>query len=308
MDNKGTQTIDPNKTANNQGNTGANANANANAGANADPNANKGQQSSDKKEDLLTRVSKFGKDTNIDPNKPPVDDFKFDVKDLEKIQDPKAREYAENAYKSFQRGFNTKFQELATIRKDFETKMGEANNWNPEKLRGLLSNPDFIDAIKTVTGIGMNASNTITDESLLSEDEKKLLNENNQKVNSLMRQNAQLLKTQQDEGLKGKYANYNPEAVDIITSDMLAGKVQATREHLWKVIDYDEAVHRAYKLGVEDGQKEIGVKTGATAIDGTATVDRGEVPPKNDGESDRAYFKRLFLWRQSQSKSSGVRK
>jgi hypothetical protein len=100
----------------------------------------------------------------------------------------------------------------------------------------------------------------------------------------------------QDETLKTRYANYNPEAVDIITSDLLTGKVRATREDLWKVYDYEPAVKRAYELGRQDGQTEKQEKVNSISAEGMSTMQPNkEVPKPGEKESTHSYFGRIVM-------------
>ena len=257
----------------------------------------KDTQTAIKESDLVTKVSGFKEETKSETTSEDV----FNVNDIEKIEDPQAREYALKAYKSFQRGFNQKFQDLAEMRKALEAKKVEGSNWTPEKVQALLNDKTFVEAAQRVT------SNTQgSDEySALSETDKKLLQDNQRQLNALAQQNAQLLRKQQDENLKNKYANYSSEAVDIITSDLLEGKRQATREDLWKVYDYEAAVKRAYQMGMKDGNSGISEKMGSVSAEGL-TVNPNPAPPqKKEGETDRDYFKRIVLTnlqKQTQSK------
>jgi len=198
-------------------------------------------------EDLVARVSKV---------KPPEVakqeiDEKFNINDLdaqiEKLPDPVLKEQVLGLKKSLLKGENQKYQEIANLRKQYEQELAKTNTWTPEKVNGLLQNQDFVKAAQSIVG---NPSQEST--SMLSEQERSQIELNNQRVNMLMQQNERLLQVQQDSQLKQRYANYDAHVVDQTFNDMLQGKVQATREHLWKVIDYENAVQRAYDLGLQD--------------------------------------------------------
>ena len=170
------------------------------------------------KEDLVTKVSK------VEIKDQPQEDVVFNVNDIENIKDPEARKYAEDAYKSLQSGYTKKFQELAEMRKGVETKDKESSNWTTERVQEVLQNKSFVQAAQNVVG-------QPTDEySALSETEKKQFVGLQSQMSSLVNQNAQLLKSQQDKTNKEKYANYNTGAVDIITSYLISGKVQTQRQ------------------------------------------------------------------------------
>lgn len=245
-------------------------------------------------EDLLKRVSAF-KPSEAQPAKPEEPSV-FDIKDIEKIQDPKAREIAEKAYKSLQSGFTKKFQELAEIRKQFEARQSENSNWTPEKIQNLLNDPTFVQAAQTVAGVNPTAKQggmTDNEWSALSETEKAKINEMQSQLRNLQLMNLQAVKAQEDAQLKSKYANYNAQAVDIITNDLLQGKVNATREHLFKVIDYDDAVRRAYELGRIDAKTKAEEKVNSMSFtpNGGTQQTSGVDPQK--GESNSSFWQRI---------------
>ena len=233
-------------------------------------------------EPLVTRVSQ------VKPEEKKTDEA-FNVNDIEKIEDPKAKEYAQKAYKSFESGYTKKFQALAEERKAWEEKKVQGEVWTTEKVQALTTDPSFVKAAQSV-------ANQPTDEySTLTESEKKQISDAKAIAQQAVAQNAQLLKAQQDESNKAKYANYDPNAVDILTADLLKGTVQATREHLWKVQDYDSAVERAYKLGKSDKVEDNKDKLASLSPEGTVVTGDETAPSIEKGESDRNYIKRLGM-------------
>ena len=244
-----------------------------------------------KEEDLVTKVSQV----KLEPKK---DDATFNVNDIDKIENPQAKEYAQKAYKSFESGYTKKFQALAEERKAWEAKKAEAETWTKDKVEALTKDPSFVTAAQSVAGQS-------DDYSALSDNEKKELKEAKTIAQQVAVQNAQLLKMQQDEANKTKYANYDSNAVDILTADLLKGKVQATREHLHKVLDYEDAVKRAYELGLQDKNKDNEEKITSMSAEGTVATGKEEVPAKEKNESDRSYIARLGLHNLSKLKALG---
>jgi hypothetical protein len=245
-------------------------------------------------EDLLTRVAKFEKKAEEQKSSVPIEeDFKFDLNEINKIQDPAAKEYALKAYKSFQRGFNTKFQEVADLRKTLEQQInveknkGDSSNWSPEKVQSLLNNPDFVKAAQSVAGISNE------EYSALSETEKAKLSNLEREITRLTNLNQQSLINQQDAQFKSKYANYDARAVDTLTSDMIAGKVQATREHLWRVLDYEPAVKRAYEMGRADERSGLNEKINSVSAGGYNVSPNETQVKREDGETSESFFQRL---------------
>ena len=256
------------------------------------------------KQDLITRVSQVKVEPVVNVEKdingvPIIEEPKFDVNDIEKITDPQAKEQALRAYKSFQRGFNAKFQELADLRKKLEVTQ-QPTTWTKDRIRQELNKPDFIQASQEVLQEQNPPQSGMTDTewSSLTTNEKKQWQGMQQEIANLKQQQNQQQILQnfkmQDETLKTKYANYDPNAVDIITSELLTGKRQATREDLHKAIDYDNAVNRAYQLGLQDGGLNKTDKLNASSYDGLSTGKPAtDVPVAEKGESTNSFFGRL---------------
>ena len=216
----------------------------------------------------------------------------FNVTDIDKIADPDAKEYANKAYKSFQSDYTRKTQELAEQRKTLDTKLAEYSNWTPQRIQTLLNDPEFVKAAQSVAG---NQQQTSADDSMMTDNEKKRMEQIDSQIKMVLQQNQQLLKTQQDTTLKEQFSNYNPQAVDTLTADLLANKVQATRKDLWKVIDYEPAIQRAYELGKQDRKLEMGEKVQATSFEGQQVTTEEDKPKPEEGEKGDAWFKRILL-------------
>lgn len=258
----------------------------------------------EKEPDLITRVSQVK--SEVKPTETEIKEPEFDFKNIEAIKDPVAKEQALAAYKSFQKGYNQKFQELAEIRKTLEKKAAD-EGWTPEKVQGLLNDPNFVKAAQSV----VVTSQPNEEEGMLTEKEKELMvqvKQHEAELAEIKKLNFQSFKAQQDAELKTKYANYNPQAMDTLTAELLSGKVQATREHLWRVYDYEEAVQRAYELGKKDGAGIKQEKIQSTSVEGSTAVsaDKQVLPEK--GENDRNLFRRIFLSNIEKSRTEQIRK
>ena len=245
------------------------------------------------KPDLITRVSQFKE--ALESGEAKKEEVGFDVKDIEKITDPQAKEYAEKAYKSFQKGFNDKFQNLAEIRKEYEKKLTEDSNWTPQRIQKLLNDPAFVQAASQVVQTQNPTQSGLTDEqwSALSDSDKNRIKSMQNEIEGLKQQNYQTLKSQQDEQLKGKYANYASDIVDTTINKLVKQEAIATREDVWKVVDYENAVKRAYELGKKDKEVELKGNVSHSLPNGVNTREFSKVLPPEKGESDRGYFKRI---------------
>jgi hypothetical protein len=241
---------------------------------------------------LVTRASAVKFETPKEVTPP-----EFDVNEINKIADPAAKEYAEKAYKSFQRGFNSKFQELAELRKNYEAKINENSQWTPQKVQSMLQDPNFVQAAKQVVATQNPPNSGLTEEqySALSDGEKARINQMESELSQLKQQNFQAVKVQEDTALKSKYANYSSDIVDVTINDLVQGKVRASREDIFKVLDYDDGIKRAYELGRQDERGTKQEKLNAASYESPSTVPVRETPQKTDKETDRAFLSRLFF-------------
>ena len=113
-----------------------------------------------KEPDLVTRVSQF---TPKEEPKPEVKNEEFDFKELENIKDPEAKAWAEKAYKSFQKGYTQKFQELAEIKKKIEVQP-VPSEWTPERLQQEMSKSDFVSSAQQIVELQTKKTSGMTEE------------------------------------------------------------------------------------------------------------------------------------------------
>lgn len=244
--------------------------------------------------DLVTRVSQ------VQEKKEEPQENKFNINDLDaeidKIQDANLKDQFLKMKKSLISGENKKYEEIANLRKDLEAKLSSVTNWTPERLKEELSKPDFVQAANQVIQTGNPKGSGLSDEqwSALSDDEKAELKQLKQKITMLEQSNFQALKTQQDATLKTKYANYDPSVVDNVIQQMATGKVQITREDIWKAIDHDSAIKRAYELGLVDKNTQNAEKVNAMSYDGSRNIAVPSGVERREGESISDFMKRSY--------------
>jgi len=238
-------------------------------------------------QDLVTRASR------IPLEQPNQDEGKFNINDLdaqiERINDPAMKEQVLGLKKSLLRGENQKYQEIAELRKKYETSLAQQSEWTPERLREELKNPSFKQVAQSIVEEQQSSTN-----SMLSEEEQALLNDNTKKINSLTQANQALLRQQEDSVLKGKYANYDPNVVDKAITDVAHGRIRMTREDIWKAIDYTNGMKRAYKLREQDTQRENKDKISGMTIDNTVNMTQPTGLVKEKGESTQQFMRRSY--------------
>jgi hypothetical protein len=264
----------------------------------------KGSSTDTEVDDIVKRVLS-GKPKTPDLNRAgnqPDPDPKFNVTDIDKITDPEAKKYAQEAYKSFEKGYQKKFQELAEERKKLDTQIESSNKWTPEKVQSLLSNQEFINASQAILQSSNPTEGAMSDTewSALSDKEKSEIKSMKQELlamkheNQLTKFNAELEK--QNSELSSKYSDYDATKVNQLRDGLLAGKIQATNEHLWKVLSYEDAIKKAYLLGKEDRKLDTQVQvSNASPVAGLSrtTQSSPDVKPA-EGEDSKSFLKRVM--------------
>jgi len=245
-------------------------------------------------ESIATRVANFKPEQTKVSNQ--SEDITFDPKSFDNITSvEEAKKFAEQSYKSFEKGFNRKFQDLAELKKTLEAKVTDSSSWTTEKIQSLLQDPSFVSAAQSVLGQSGYKGDSDDDFSNLSEKERAEILEIKRQNNLLMQNQNLLLTKQQDEALKAKFPNYRSEAVDTITADLLQGKVKNTREYIWKAYDYEEALDRAYKLGMQDAKKTINENAETASFEGVDATSSAPVK-REKGESGENLLKRIYAY------------
>ena len=250
-----------------------------------------------KVDDLFKRVSTAPK--TVEQPKIATNEFGLTEEDYAKVTtDPTLSKY----YKSLVSGANKKFQETAELRKTYEAKVNE--KWTPSKIQELLNNPDFVMSAQSVVTSQAPKSSGMSDQewSALSDTDKakfSALEARQSQMEQLLQRERQ---GKEDEVLKSKYPDYAPDIVGTTVSKLVKGEVNATREDIWKVINYDNHVRRAYELGKQDASVDVKEKMGASSIEGYNTTAPREVVEPVKGESNTSYFKRIVLNRMLQNK------
>jgi len=255
------------------------------------------------KVDLVTRVSQVAKPEPVpqpEPEPEAGNPFGITKEDHDKVKsDPVLSKF----YNSMRTDYLKKTGEVAEQRKAAEKLQSDFSTWDATKVSSVLKDPNFVQAAQTYmqTQKPSNFQGSQEDWSALSDTEKASIEKMDNRLLQLEQQNHTAQVKQQDTELKTKYANYDSSAMDVLTADLLAGKLQATREHLWKVHDYDDAVNRAYQLGLQDKKLDVTDKLNSTTIDGVTTQTSSDRPVPQEGESDRDFLTRVFDYNRKQA-------
>jgi hypothetical protein len=252
---------------------------------------------------LIDKVSQFKK-TQASTKAPSTntENSFFDYKEIEKITDPVAKKFAEDAYKSMQSGFTKKTQEIAEYKRSYEQKMAEIDNWSPERIQRELNNPKFVQAAQAVAGNQNDPS--ITDEySAMTPQEKARIDALMSKVTTLEQSNFQATVAQRDSQLQTRYPDYNPVQIDATIRDLAQMNPLDIREHVYKSLKHDEDVAAAYELGRSEAKELNQTKVNAITPNGNYASTSDGLPAREKGDNDQAYFQKLANFRLSQFKN-----
>jgi hypothetical protein len=202
------------------------------------------------------------------------------------------------------KGADEKFQEAARLRREAEEL--RQRGWDKNSVQQLLNDPTFqaqVNELQQERQVEQNPQGSgLSDEewSYLSPKEKAML-ANTQKMQQEDRKKMdQFFQKQewekQDLQIKSRYKNYEPKYVDEAFNGLVSGKIQATREDLWKAIDYENAVKRAYELGKKDRALDLNEKvTASSPASGFNMNQSKDVPQKGEKENGVEYFKRIAM-------------
>ncbi len=278
---------------------------------------------------LLERVSKFTPEPAkpVEPAPAPVASEGFNVKELESIKDPIARAAAERAYKSFQSDYTKKTQaiaeknrELEERKKALETQAVQANQrqpWTADKIqRELLSDPTFVAEAQRLaavnpTPVNPQASGLSDDQwSALTSEEKAKFQLMEQKIAKFEQQSKQseqqaqnALVLQQHQALKAKYADYDSDIVYPTVRSVVEGKAQIGLEDVFRAINYEKAVNKAYELGRQDALGKAKEKMGNMSYEGGQISGTRSTLEAEKNESTPNFFKRLAMSRLAEVKT-----
>lgn len=240
-------------------------------------------------DDVLKRVSEFMTEkVPTEENQNDIDN-KFNVNDIDNIQDPQAKEYAQKAYKSLQGQYTKQFQELASDRKEFEKTREVNTSWTPERVQSLLNDQEFVSAAQQVTGQPAEYN-----DSILSESEQAKITTLENKVKQMEQNSLATNRAQETERLKNVYPHYNSQAMDTITKEILDQKRMIGLEDVWKSYNYKQAVEAAYEMGLKESKAGNIEKIQSMSMTGN-TVVSGDTPvERKDNENNRSYARKSF--------------
>lgn len=262
-------------------------------------------------EDLVKRMGTTGSQTNPDgatiPSLDPSD-LGYDPRKIEEIKDPQARQLVEELKKSLEKGYNQKFMKLANEKKETENlrlRLEAQTNqpWTPQRVQQLLNDPNFTSAAQQVqqSQPPQEWSGSTEEWSTLTPNEKRQFSELRQTVAQLQQSQTRQLISSEEEKIKAKYPDYDPNNVERWYKDAAEGRIPEgqIRELIHKALNFEKYVEGGYKFGLEDRNVLLREKAGAMSPNSVTTQTVTDVPKRAEGESSRSLFAKLAKMRLS---------
>jgi hypothetical protein len=262
-----------------------------------------------KAEDLIKRMGTTGSQNNPNTDTPPSldpSDLGYDPRKIEEIKDPQARQLVEELKKSLERGYNNKFMKLANEKKEVEnlrTQLEAQTNqpWTPERVQQLLRDPNFAQAASAVQQSAPPAdwSGSQEEWSTLTPNEKRQFSELRNAVSQQQMQLNRMLISSEEQKIKDKYPDYDPQNVEKWYKDAAEGRIPEgqIRELIHKALNFEKYVEGGYKFGLEDRNVMLREKAGAMSPNHVNTQTVTDVPKRAEGESSRSLFAKLAKMR-----------
>ena len=193
-----------------------------------------------------------------------------------------------DANKSWESGYGKKFQKLSEKEKEMQQQMQEASRITPEKLKSLLNEPEFVKAVGEVLAEEGLAENGDTQWDSMDPEAKKAIFEVQKKTRMLEDQLQARTLQETHQGLKTKYADYDPNQINSFLQEIQTGKRRVGMEEVYKIQAFDsfeKKIEAAFKLGQEEGNKKLSTKFNMSSLPSTPSSASNVPAPQNPGAS-----------------------
>ena len=257
-------------------------------------------------DDILTKVTRFV-DTKS-PAKQSEDDIDADIyndgkfrEKIDSIEDPELKAYMTALRKTGVSGIGSRLEEISTMRKELtELKNGMNPGWTPQRVQELLKNQDFLTSAESILG-NTNEQQIIGDDEYVPDSVKQTLTalqEENaqfkQQFNTLSQNQTQENFQREHKQLSEKYGNYNSEKIDNVRAGLISGKIKATSEDLYKIVNYEENINNAYKMGLQDRNGGAEEKQQISSFPNNTVQQPNTEIQAEKGETNKQFLNRII--------------
>jgi len=221
--------------------------------------------------------------------------------EINSIPDPKLREYIQAKEKDMVKGMNEKFRNIAELKKELEQSKSQSqvsDRWTKDRLQQELQNPEFSQAVQDYASQSAPQDWVGTQEewSNLNTNEKREFNIMKSELKGLKDSQRQFQLQQTDQTIKGKFEDYSPEQVNDFEAKLRRGVIDDStrREFIYKALNYEKHVNRAYNLKIQDESGKVQAKVNASTIDSTQSQTPAiDLPKREENEKTSNYFVKL---------------
>ena len=190
-------------------------------------------------------------------------------------------------------------KEVENLRKQLEAQTNQP--WTPERVQQLLKDPYFAQSAASLQQAAPPAdwSGSQEEWSTLTPSEKRQFTELRNAVGQQQQQLNRMLISTEEEKIKAKYPDYDPNSVERWYKDAAEGRIPEgqIRELIHKALNFEKYVEGGYKFGLEDRNQMLREKSQAMAPSGVTTQTVADVPKRAEGESSRSLFAKLAKMR-----------
>jgi len=96
--------------------------------------------------------------------------------------------------------------------------------------------------------------------------------------------------------LAQKYKGYDRNEIDALANQLARGEINVTPEYLYRVLKYEEDIHKAYEMGRRESSRNVEDKRNASSISGINAV-RNDSIMQDAKEDNRSFLQRIIASR-----------
>jgi len=254
--------------------------------------------------DILKRASESNKKPSENTQNVEIPEKLYNEADLSSIKDPIARQVAKDIIdkkeKDMLKGMNDKFQKIADLRKELESKKQSLEGMTPQqRLDEIKNDKTFMEFVQAEAqrqqahSAPSNWEGTQEEWSALSERDQQRFRTLEGQVNTLLTNQERIEVRQADERISQKLTGYDPKKVDTFQKDLASGRFEIgeIRELIGKAMLFESSVENAYELGLKDRNSGLTDKINATQSVGSVdAVSSREIPERKEGQKPKNYF------------------
>lgn len=282
-------------------------------------------------EDIVSRVSK-PVESNNNQQQLPVDSKLSELEtkvneafikpeEWSSIKDPLARQILKKKESEMLSGLNKKFQEIAELRKSYESKINEQPKQTVQQLPDITTREGLLKAIQDPKVASLvqelyqeqapkEWQGTGEEWSALNASEKAEWKSMKFHINNLSNTISNLELERIDSRIKSRFADYDSNKISSFEKELEFGKVddEKRRELIYKALNYENAINRAYNIAKEEFSGNIKEKVAASSLNGLPnSQSQSSVIPERGNKSSSQHFIEIARKKIEEAKLKGAK-